>query len=108
MKKLILFLAIFVGVSVVAKADNVTPSSAAKVEISHNAFNYMQVKLSNVDTKGAVVKIYSSDFELLSSTRLGEDGSRMFNIAQLMPGNYIVKVEKDGTDIHTEVVHKVK
>ncbi|MEN9443353.1 MAG: hypothetical protein RIS47_243 [Bacteroidota bacterium] len=106
MKKLILLLAVVLGLSATTMADNIEGVAKAKVELSYNGFNFLQVAYANSENASVRVKLYSSNFDLLHSSSLKD--SKIFNITQLEAGNYIVKVEKDGVDIYTEVIRKVK
>ena len=91
-----------------AMADNVTPSKASNFEIAYNGYNYLKVNALDLQGSVAKVKIYTSNFDLLHTERLSVEGAKLFDVSQLDAGSYIVRIEKDGVDVYTEVIRKIK
>ena len=107
MRKIAVALALILGLGLSAMAD-VKPSNKAEVKVASNGFNMIQVQVPDADQDAARVKVYDADFALLHSERISSTEPKYFDISNLRPGTYIVKVERNGEVIYTEVVNKVR
>jgi hypothetical protein len=91
-----------------AWADNVIPVSRPKVDLSYNGYNFLELSVANCDSDVVRVMIYSCDFALQTSVRIPNGNSTILNIGNLAVGHYLIKVQKNGADIFTDAIRKLK
>ena len=108
MRKVALLVALVLGLGISTMASDVKPSAKTEVQIAHNGYNLMEVKVASADQSVARVKVYDADFNLIHSEKIDTAEPKYFDISKLEAGQYLIKVEQSGLIIHTEVVSKLK
>ena len=108
MRKLAIVFALVLGLGLAAKADDVAPASKPEVHLAHNGYNLIEVQIPDAQLAGAEVKLYNIHFSLLHRELISSDAVKRFDISTLSPGLYIIKVERNGQVLYTQVVKKVR
>ena len=87
-----------IGKNVVISADKITDPTANYVLISPDTYTGVTVSIMDATT-GSIVKEYKTDLE---------EGLNNLDLSNLTPGEYYVKVTKDGQSISTVLGEMVK
>jgi predicted aspartyl protease len=89
-------------------AENVKPFNVNNVVLSFNSAKNLVVTVNNAHTDKVSVGIYNSSFQLVQTETLNADGTVAVDLSKLESGHYIVKVERNGVVLHTEVVKNIR